>query len=913
MPKTLVIVESPAKAKTIGQFLGDDYDVKASFGHVRDLPESASDVPEEVKSKPWGKLGVNVEEDFQPVYVVNSDKKRHVAELKAAAKNATRLLLATDEDREGESISWHILQLLQPKKSVPVQRIVFHEITPEAIKTALANPRDVDDALVRAQETRRILDRLYGYTLSPLLWKKVAPKLSAGRVQSVAVRLVVMRERERAQFVVVDYSGVTANLQAAKGDFKAKLTRIDNARVADGGSFNPQGQLENPTEAWLTQKEAAELADRIAGSEPWQVTEIEKKPGVENPPAPFMTSTLQQEANRKFGYTARRTMQIAQSLYEGVDLGGGSTGLITYMRTDSLSLAERAVQQARQVVTDLYGPQYLPKSPRTFKSKAKNAQEAHEAIRPTDLARKPQDIRRHLTEDQFKLYDLVWKRTLACQMQPAQVERTRVEISVPDPYRQKTRTLRFGASGKSIVFPGFLRAYVEGSDDPEAELGDKETILPELNQGEILKALAVASTDHQTKPPARYTEATLVRKLEEEGVGRPSTYASIIGTIQDRGYVFKQGNQLVPTFTAYAVTSLLEDHFDQLVDLRFTAQMEDQLDEIAEGRRDMVAHLRDFYYGQDQDPGILEKVEKQGPDIPFPNIHLGQEPDSNLPVIVRIGRNGPFVQRGEGGPGNTASVPEDLAPAELTLKAALELLEARARGPEAVGVDPASGQCVFAKTGRYGPYLEVALTPDEEAAKATPKRTSLPPGLDPAKISDEDLALLLSFPRDLGHHPESGDPVVVQIGRYGPYVAAGTKRANAGEWRQAAKLTLEAATALLAAGPARGRTAAPAALKEFGELPGCAGPVKLLSGRYGPYVTDGATNATIPKNLDPENLTPDQAAELIQARAALGPPKKKTARSTSKSTTPKSNTSKTTSKTTKSKSTKSKTTKKKKA
>jgi DNA topoisomerase-1 len=868
MPKALVIVESPAKARTISRFLGKDYEVKASFGHIRDLPESASDIPASHKDKKWAKLGVDVDNNFEPLYVVSTDKKRHVEELKSAAKEAKRLLLATDEDREGESISYHILQVLKPKKDVEIQRIVFHEITPEAIAAAIASPRAVDTALVKAQETRRILDRLYGYTLSPLLWKKVAPKLSAGRVQSVAVRLVVMRERERRDFVTVDYASITAALNKADQPFKAKLDRIGSSAVADGQSFDSLGQLTKPNHTWLKNAEAKPLADQLKANEPWIVTNVETKPGVENPPVPFMTSTLQQEANRKLGFTARRTMQIAQALYEGIDIGGGSTGLITYMRTDSLSLAERAITEARQFISKNYGPEYLPKSPKQYKSKAKNAQEAHEAIRPTDLLRTPASIQSKLTPEQFKLYDLIWKRTIACQMNPAQVERTRAEIET----NLESTPYTFLATGKRIAFPGFLRVYVEGADDPDAELGDKESVLPELKVGEqfpgALALKAVDSADHSTKPPARYTEASLVQKLEAEGIGRPSTYASIIGTIQDRGYVFKAGNQLVPTFTAFAVTELLEGSFPSLVDTGFTAGMEDELDEIAEGKRDMVEHLREFYFGNPAEPGILEKVEKQGPDIPFPQIELGEN------VVVRIGRNGPFIQRGEGGPGNTASVPEGQAPADLSLQQALHLLEQRAKGPESIGTDPATGRAILAKTGRYGPYLEVEQTPEEIEAKLEPRRVSLPPETSASQLHPGDLEILLAYPKNIGNHPESGETIELKFGRYGPYLQAGTARANAGDWRTAPDLTVEKAVELLAQGGGRGARSAPTAIKELGESPEKSN-IRVMNGRYGPYVTDGTTNATIPKGTDPENVTLDQALELIRARIAAGPSKKK--------------------------------------
>jgi DNA topoisomerase-1 len=863
MPKTLVIVESPAKAKTISRFLGKDYDVQASFGHIRDLPESSDDIPEALKKAKWAKLGVNVENDFEPLYIVPSDKKRHVDNLKKAAKDASHVMLATDEDREGESISWHILEILKPKKGVKVDRIVFHEITPEAIRAAIRSPRQVDQALVRAQETRRILDRLYGYTLSPLLWRKVGPKLSAGRVQSVAVRLVVMRERERRDFVRAQYSGVTARLAAKGGNLDVKLHHVGDQPVADGGSFNPAGELAEAKAYWLKSDEAGPLADRLKEAKPWRVTRVEKKPGRENPPVPFMTSTLQQEANRKLGFTARRTMQIAQNLYEGIDIGSGATGLITYMRTDSLSLAERAVKEARQVIESKYGKEYLPAKPREYKSKAKNAQEAHEAIRPTDLSREPNSIRKYLTDEQYKLYDLIWKRTLACQMNPAEVERTNLDVSVDEGGRGFT----FGASGKTILFPGFLRVYVEGSDDPEAELGDRETVLPEVSVGQDLPCSAVTATEHETRPPARYTEASLVRRLEDDGVGRPSTYASIIGTIQDRGYIFKKGNELVPSFTAFAVIGLLEDHFGELVDLGFTARMEDELDQIADGKGDMVSHLKAFYSGE---KGLAQEVETRTPDIPFPIIPLGEN------IVVRIGRNGPFVQRGEGGQGNTASVPEDLPPAELDLEKAQELLAKKGAAAAPLATDSATGQEVFLKSGRFGAYLE-------QGSEETVRRVTLPPGESSSTLSEQDVANLFSFPRTLGKN-DKGDDVVLAIGRYGAYLSAGEQKANVGDWRPSLQMELPAALELLANPPRRGQAARQPVepMAELGTHPDLAGPVKVMSGRFGPYVTDGATNATIPRGTEPSSLTLAQAVELIKARIAAGPPVKKGRRTSAK-------------------------------
>ncbi len=860
MSKTLVIVESPAKARTIGRFLGSKYEVHASFGHVRDLPESSSQIPEAVKKEKWARLGVNVDADFEPIYVVSSDKDRHVKELRKHAKDATEILLATDEDREGESISWHILQLLKPKKSIPVRRIVFHEITPEAIQDAIASPRELDMDLVKAQETRRILDRLYGYTLSPLLWRKVAPKLSAGRVQSVATRLVVLRERERRAFVSAEYWAIEADLAVAAEKLKMSLLRVGDKRAATGANFNAQGELADDSH-WLKRDEAPGIAERLLDARPWTITLVEAKEGKENPPPPFMTSTLQQAANRRLGFPARRTMQVAQQLYEGIDLGQGSTGLITYMRTDSLTLAGRAVQQIRQVAAERYGKDYVPAKPNTYASKAKNAQEAHEAIRPTDMTRTPESVRSRLNEEQYKLYSLIWRQTMACQMTPAKVERTRVEAEVAD----QGRALTFGASGKTILFPGFLAALSDGV----AAVEDRETILPLVKEKQQLEPARVEALEKHTQPPARYNEASLVRKLEEEGVGRPSTYASILSTIQDRGYIFKKGKELVPTFTAFAVTELLETGFSELVDLQFTAKMEEELDEIADGQRDMVTHLKKFYHGQEGGLGIQKLVDEKGPDLPYPHIPLGGG------IVARIGRNGPFLQEGEGEGARRASIPEDMPPAELTEEAARALLDDAAKGPASLGEDPETGRPIFLKKGRFGPYLEMEPAEGEE-----PRRVSLPPGQSAAEITPEDASQLLRFPFEMGAHPELNEPVKMLLGRYGAYLTCGEKSANVGDWRAALEMSLEDAVAALAAPPKRGRGAAAPKepLAKLGTFEGIEGEIKVLDGRFGPYVTNGTVNATLPRGTDPTSLTLEQAAELIKAKAAQGPSKKKPVR-----------------------------------
>jgi DNA topoisomerase I len=872
MSKKLVIVESPAKAKTISRFLGPEYVVEASYGHVRDLPEKRTEIPEELRKKKWAQLGVNVEENFEPIYVVPEDKAKYVSELKRKAKGVKTLLLATDEDREGESISWHVLELLAPPRGTEIKRIVFHEITPEAIEEALKHPRDLDERLVKAQETRRVLDRLFGYTLSPLLWRVVAPGLSAGRVQSVAVRLLVERERARMRFVSAEYAGVKAQLQCCGGQFEAGLSRIDEARVATSKSFDPDtGQLKDPKQVLLSPNEAQRLEPILKEARPWRVSDVESHPETERPAPPFMTSTLQQEASRKLKFPARKTMQIAQQLYEGIEMGGEREGLITYMRTDSLTLADRALKEAREFIQHRYGSEYLPKSPRQYKTKSKSAQEAHEAIRPTVLARTPEQVRQFLNDDQFKLYELIWKRTIASQMEDARLERTNVAVQVAI----EGKTLTFTASGKKVLFPGFFKVYVEGTDDPEADSADGESILPDIKANEEVEPLQVTATKHNTKPPLRYTEATLVRKLEEEGIGRPSTYASIIGTIQDRGYVFKRGNELIPTFHAFSVVDVLENHFTELVDLKFTANMERQLDEIAEGRHDHLAYLSEFYRGTNGHKGLEKQVEEERTRIPYPRIELGTDSESNEPVTVRVGRFGAFIQRGEGGPGDRATIPPDTPPADLTLDKAIEFLKGAAAGPEVVGFDNASGRQVFYRKGRFGDYLELEQTEEEKEAGATPKRVTLPSGLKVEDLTDEVVEGLVQLPRAVGQHPETGEDIVAAIGKFGPYIKSGEESRSLEDWRQAVSIGVDEAVEVLKQPKGgRGTSAKPAALKEFGQLEGVAGPVKVMSGRYGPYVTDGKTNATLPKGMDPESVTPQQAVEMIQAKAAAGPSKR---------------------------------------
>ena len=867
--KKLIIVESPAKAKTIAGFLGDDYRVEASFGHVRDLPTKAAEIPADVKKESWSRLGVNVDADFEPLYIVPSDKKKQVSKLRTAMKEAKTVSLATDEDREGESISWHLLKVLKPPKTVDVKRIVFHEVTPEAIEYAIHHPRDVNDSLVKAQESRRILDRLYGYTLSPLLWRKVARGLSAGRVQSVATRLIVERERLRKAFVPATWWDLSAEIEGEPGaSFKAQLIRVDDTRLANGRSFDPDtGQLKDTKSRLLLESDAKALREKALAHRPWTVSKLVQTPGTERPVPPFTTSTLQQEANRKLRMTARRTMQVAQSLYEGVDLGGERVGLITYMRTDSVTLSERALTETRAAIRDFYGDDYLPEKAVRYRTKSRNAQEAHEAIRPTDMKRRPQDLKSHLDPDQMRLYEMIWKRTMACQMVPARTLRTQLEIRVDN--------LTFAASGKQILFPGFLRAYVEGSDDPHAQLGDKETVLPPLQMGQEVIPTSVEALSHTTRPPARYTEASLVKKLEEEGIGRPSTYATIISTIQDRGYIFKRGNELVPTFTAHCVIEFLEKHFDDLVDVGFTSAMETHLDEIAGGKRDAVSYLRDFYSGSDDDRGLVKRVSEEENRLEFPTLDVGEDPDTGERIVVRVGRFGPYIQRGEGGKGNLATLPDDLAPSELSVQRALELLKERSGEAAVVAEDRERGLTVRLQRGRYGPYLEVTSANADEDEK--PKRVSIPTGLSPDDLTPEIVWQLVSLPRSLGTHPETKEEISTAIGRFGPYVRCGKEYRSLPHWQSACTITLDEALKILAEPKkTRGRTRSqPKVLKTFGELEGVEGEVRILDGRYGPYVTDGSVNATIPKGRSPEDISADEAVSLILEKAAAGGRKKK--------------------------------------
>jgi DNA topoisomerase-1 len=880
--KPLVIVESPAKAKTLGRFLGNKYRVEASYGHIRDLPESAAEVPKEIKPKEWGRLGVDVDNDFTPYYVVSGDKKKQVAHLKAAVKEASELLLATDPDREGESISWHLKEVLKPK--VPVRRIVFHEITEDAVNEALKAPSSVDDNLVRAQESRRILDRLYGYTLSPLLWKKVQTGLSAGRVQSVAVRLIVEREEERRAFRTGVYWDLEATLKGDGREFIATLVRIDDDRVATGKDFDAQtGALRNQKVRLLDEAGAARIVEAVRGNLPWTVSSVEQKPGVERPAPPFTTSTLTQEASRRLGFSAERTMQSAQRLFQGVEVGGGEMeGLITYHRTDSTTLSDKAISESARVIRQMFGDDYYDGA-RRYQTKVKNAQEAHEAIRPTDFRLAPAQLEAMLDADDLKLYDLIWKRTMASQMVDARVLRTTVEFSAKGPNGENAVLT---SSGKAIEFAGFRRAYVEGSDDPAAELEEQEAILPQMavgdridRSGTAVTLLAVEPKRHETTPPARFTEASLIKELERLGIGRPSTYAPTIATIVRRGYVFRQGKALVPSFTAFAVTKLLREHFGDFVEVGFTAEMEEDLDEISRGEREWVEFLREFYYGnkKKQHRGLLPAVEEGAEKADYPVLDLGVDPESGETVRIRIGRFGPFVQLGEGGPGRTASLPDDVPPADLSVDKALELVRAKAEGPRTIGVDPATGQNVYVMNGRFGWYVQLGETPVKgrtskvKGADTKPKRASLQAGMSESTITLDEALKLLSLPRVVGLHPDDNEPILTNFGRFGPYVKHNDEFRSLASEDDVFSISFDAALTLLRAPKQSRRRGQAAQKKTLKELNKDGATLKVLAGRYGPYVTDGTTNASLPKGANPEAMTFEQAEGLLEARRNAAP------------------------------------------
>ncbi|MFJ4872225.1 type I DNA topoisomerase [Streptomyces sp. NPDC088757] len=892
--RRLVIVESPAKAKTIKGYLGPGYVVEASVGHIRDLPSGAAEVPEKYTGE-VRRLGVDVEHDFQPVYVVNADKKAQVRKLKELLAESDELYLATDEDREGEAIAWHLQEVLKPK--VPVHRMVFHEITKDAIQAAVANPRELNQRMVDAQETRRILDRLYGYEVSPVLWKKVMPKLSAGRVQSVATRLVVERERERIAFRSAEYWDLTGTFGTGrKGDASdpsslvARLASVDGRRVAQGRDFGPDGQLKTANVLHLDERNARALAAALADTA-FAVRSVESKPYRRSPYAPFRTTTLQQEASRKLGFGAKATMQVAQKLYEN--------GFITYMRTDSTTLSDTAVAAARAQVTHLYGADYLPEKPRVYAGKVKNAQEAHEAIRPSgDRFRTPAET--GLTGDQFKLYELIWKRTVASQMKDATGNSVTVRIGGRS---SDGRDAEFTASGKTITFHGFMKAYVEGADDPNAELDDRERRLPQVAEGDPLSAEEITADGHATKPPARYTEASLVKELEEREIGRPSTYASIIGTILDRGYVFKKGTALVPSFLSFAVVNLLEKHFGRLVDYDFTALMEDDLDRIARGEAQAVPWLKRFYFGEGATPGEGGAADAGNGDGDLPqalgSARAGEAPSGGLKelvtdlgaidareissfpvgngIVLRVGRYGPYVERGEkDAEGHQrADVPDDLAPDELTVELAEELL-AKPSGDFELGTDPASGHQIVAKDGRYGPYVTEILpegTPKTGKNAVKPRTASLFKSMSLDTVTLEDALKLMSLPRVVGADAE-GVEITAQNGRYGPYLKKGTDSRSLTDEEQLFTITLDEALAIYAQPKQRGRAAAKPPLKELGTDPVSEKPVVVKDGRFGPYVTDGETNATLRTGDSVETITPERGYELLAEKRAKGPAKK---------------------------------------
>lgn len=845
--KALVIVESPAKAKKIAGFLGNDYIVRASMGHVRDLPAKAAEIPAAVKKESWATLGVNVENDFDPLYVVPADKKKLVGELKDCLKQVDELILATDEDREGESIGWHLAQLLKP--TVPVSRMTFSEITKSAILEAVANTRNLDENLVQAQETRRVVDRLYGYTLSPLLWRKIARGLSAGRVQSVAVRVLVEREIERMKFRSGTFWDLKAALQAEGGSFDAMLQTVDGQRVATGRDFDEHtGQLKPGSDVLLiSEAQAKALHARLVG-EKWSVSRIEQKSQVRKPYPPFTTSTLQQEANRKLGMTARQTMQVAQRLYED--------GHITYMRTDSVNLSDEAMTATRKRVQELYGPDYLFATPRQFTNKSKGAQEAHEAIRPAGTEM-PTAEELGLGGQEFRLYQMIWKRTMATQMTEARLRFDTVTILAGN--------AEFRATGRTVEFAGFFRAYVEGSDDPEAAIEDQDSPLPRMNQSDVVRCTELEALAHETKPPARFTEATLVRTLEAEGIGRPSTYASIIGTIQDRGYVRKNGSQLVPTFTAMAVTKLLQSHFPNLVDLGFTAGMEQTLDDIATGTADRLPYLREFYSGRN---GLDEQVKQKDGDID-PRVACTLEIDG-LESSVRVGRYGPYFEKTNGEEKLTASIPDSIAPADISNEIADKLIEEKKRGPQALGIHPEEAQAIYLLKGPFGPYLQLGEVTDENPK---PKRSGLPLCFPPEEMTLEKAVALLALPRRIGKHPLTDKVVNAGVGRFGPYVthdkvfASFDRKTHLyelnGESFNVLNITMDAAVEMLRNTKKR---AAPTALRELGPHPDDQGAVSIFEGKYGPYVKHAKVNATLPKETDISTVTLEQAIDLLKAK-----------------------------------------------
>ena len=881
MAKALVIVESPAKAKTIARFLGDDYVVEPSVGHIRDLPGSAKEIPPAYKGEAWARLGVDVDNDFKALYVISQSRIQQVKKLQSLVKNASKVYLATDEDREGESIAWHLLEVLSPR--VEVKRMVFHEITKSAIDEAIAHPRELDRRLVDAQETRRILDRLYGYELSPVLWKKVMPGLSAGRVQSVATRVVVERERERMAFRSATWWSLTAEVATESGErFDAELSRVGGREIADGKDFNAQGVLIRPDHVVLLDEPGANALAGALESAPFRVASVEERPYRRSPAAPFITSTLQQEASRKLHFSAQRTMQTAQRLYE--------QGYITYMRTDSTTLSSTALEASRQIASSLYGAHTVPSAPRSYVRKVKNAQEAHEAIRPAgDRFRLPGEVAREVGPDEARLYELVFQRTVASQM----IDATGVTASIKVAASTTRETsiahsgteVEFSASGTVITSPGFLLVYREdGDEEDERDPGgrDEDVRLPVLAEDDVLSLVSLAGKDHVTKPPARFTEASLVKRLEELGVGRPSTYASILQTVQDRGYIWKRQSALIPSYVAFAVVGLLEDNFSTLVDYGFTASMENDLDDIASGTQESIPWLERFYFGDSKNghggagngaasatqpsKGLKAMVLDNLASIDARGVNtlpLGLDDEGRL-ITVRVGRFGPYLERGE----ERAPIPDDLAPDELTIERAVELLNAPS-GDRELGIDPDSGEMVVVKNGRFGPYVQLG----EPTGREKPRTSSLFKSMSADTLTLDQACQLLMLPRVVGADPESGEEIVARNGRYGPYIQRGSDSRTLESEDQLLTVTLTDALALFAQPKQRrfGRAAA-APAKEIGIDPDVKLPITLRQGRFGPYVTDGTYNASLRRGDDPESLTLERAAELLAEKRAAGPP-----------------------------------------
>ncbi|MCA8942125.1 MAG: type I DNA topoisomerase [Planctomycetes bacterium] len=875
--RPLVIVESPAKARTISKFLGKDFMIEASVGHVRDLPANATEIPAKFKKEKWARLGIDVDDDFRPLYVVPKDKRDHMRKLKKLVKECSELYLATDEDREGESISWHLVEELNPK--VEVKRLVFHEITKTAIEAALENPRDINSDLVEAQETRRIMDRLYGYSVSPLLWKKIKPKLSAGRVQSVAVRMIVERERERMAFVAADYWSIEGTFDGPEGDFSASLSTVGGKRLAIGKDFEQTtGKLKSDDKLHLTEELAKQLAERLEGKAA-TVTGLEQKPFTQRPSPPFTTSTLQQEAGGKLGFTAKRTMRAAQRLYEN--------GYITYMRTDSTTLSTQAIAAARNLIEKTYGKQNLPEQPRAYQTKVKNAQEAHEAIRPAgDQFTDPKALGADMGDDERRVYELVWKRTVACQMRDATGKRTTLTLTIDD--------AEFTTTGRVIEFPGFRLAYVMQSADSQTDKAEDDKILPNVKVDDTVPSKAIVPEGHTTKPPARLTEASLIKELEARGIGRPSTYAAIIDTILRREYCFKKGSALVPTFTAFAVYNLMDEYLNYLVDYTFTAKMEDDLDEISNGREQRVTYLKRFFVNGNGKPGLRDRITEVEEKIDPRSVCTLSEYDfgelDGETVEVRVGRYGPFLACG----GTSASLPDGIAPDELNKDKAIELIAKAKEGPKSLGSDPETGLPIYVKNGRFGPYFQRGDA--ETLGDEKPKMASLLADMDEDTVTLEDALAVLALPRSLGSAktPDTDDgpgeeaDILAYNGRFGPYLRWDKETRSIPPEDHLLKIDLKRALELFAEPKRRGGARRQAkVLKELGEHPENKVAVKVLDGRYGPYITDGKVNATVPKGEAIADINLQRAVELLAERSAKGPAKKKTKKAAAKKSTTK--------------------------